>query len=109
MSDDDRVDVNTARDNLLQKLRDEAHLIVVDKSDYEALKQERETLKAQNEKMREALSFYANRDNWYNSTPTSSDQKQTITGDVDWCSFYEVDIYSGGKLARQVLKELDHE
>lgn len=65
---------------------------VVLKSDFDSLKSDLEKL----------VRFYGDRKNWYNGNSTASNQKQTINGDVDWCSFYEEDIYCAGKLARQI-------
>jgi hypothetical protein len=69
---------------------------------------ESDTLKAQNEKLIKALSFYADNNNW------KHDYSLNLKGQInssDW-ELYSTPVTSleiGGKLARQVLKELGHE
>jgi hypothetical protein len=58
-----------------------------------------EKLKEENKKLVEALKFYANERYW---------EGREIDGD-DWHDFYEDGNGIGGKLARQVLKEIGEE
>ena len=59
----------------------------------------RAELKEENKKLVEALKFYANERYW---------EGREIDGD-DWHDFYEDGNGIGGKLARQVLKEVAEE
>jgi hypothetical protein len=55
-----------------------------------------EELEAQNAKLRDALKYYASDHSW---------EGREVDGD-DWHDFYEDGNGIGGKLARQVLKEI---
>ena len=75
---------------------------------YESTQKELEKLRAENAKLKECAKFYADQSNWQKNfgSPLESNARKIKNDDL-WMD--ESRTPTGGKLARQVLKELGEE
>lgn len=71
----------------------------------EELKLENERLKKQNAKYREALEFYANKENWYDSRELKGSFKNSIWKDIENIEVDQMFVTFGGRRAREALKD----
>ena len=75
------------------------------KKDIHRLQRSEFFLKQENEKLKKALEFYANKDNWFGGL----DEEYGAIDDCDWERIYneefKVNQMVGGKMARQLLNK----
>ena len=75
--------------------------------DWQKLRKENENLKGENEKLKEALEFYADKNNWVKDRHETPTYMSVISPrDLEETKRKKI---IGGKLARQVLKEVNDE
>lgn len=84
-------------------------LVLIDSITVREVLNTNKNLRAENEKLRECVEFYANKLSWYDNTQINgSDQKAIFKDSEDWLiKSIDKHIVIGGKRARQVLKELE--